>query len=180
MHSVDIAILIVIALPALVGVLYGFLNIMFSILAWGLALGISIKFHPYFTPMLEHSIDTPILRIILAFIVLFIISLVILTGIGFLIVKLLGRTGLTGADRILGLFFGVGLGAVIVTALVFLSGFTALPGEPWWDKSKIIGPFERVSIWMGRYLPENVIKYHGYEMPVTQGKEVDNPPEPDI
>jgi len=171
MESVDIGILLVIALPALVGVLYGFLNIVFSLLAWTLALGISIKFSSFFTPMLENSIEMPIIRNMLAFIGLFIVSLMILTGIGFLIVKLLGRTGLTGADRILGLFFGTGLGLVIVTMIIFLLGFTSFPTEPWWEQSKIVTPFERVSVWSSKYLPENVAKYHGYEAPEEVLKE---------
>jgi len=175
MQSADIVILVVIGLPALVGVIYGFLNIAFSILAWALALGIAAKFTPFFSPMLGSSIDTPILRIILAFTGLFIISLVIFTGIGFLIVKLLGRTGLTATDRILGLFFGIGLGTVIVLVVIFLAGFTALPAEPWWQTSKVLEPFERVSIWAEKYLPESMAKYHGYEVPVpvpdSQGKQ---------
>ena len=173
MQSADIAILVVIALPALVGVIYGFLNIAFSMLAWALALGIATKFTPFFSPMLESSIDTPILRIVLAFIGLFIISLVILTGIGFLIVKLLGRTGLTATDRLLGLFFGIGLGSVIVMVVVFLAGFTALPAEPWWQVSRLIEPFERVSIWAKKYLPESMAKYHGYEaqLPDSENKQ---------
>ncbi len=163
MQSIDVAILLIIALPAIAGVIYGFLNIIFSLLAWILALGISIKFSPAFSPLLESSIDTPVLRTILAFVGLFIISLMILTGIGFLIVKLLGRTGLTAADRILGLFFGIGLGAIIVEVVVFLGGFTALPQEAWWDASRVMKPFERVAIWSGQYLPESISKYHGYE-----------------
>jgi len=171
MHSVDIGILLIIALPALVGVLYGFLNIVFSLLAWTLALGISIKFSSFFSPMLVNSIEMPIARNMLAFIGLFIVSLMILTSIGFLIVKLLGRTGLTGADRLLGLFFGMGLGIFIVNIIIFLLGFTSLPTESWWEQSKIMTPFERVSVWSSKYLPENVAKYHGYEAPEEVLKE---------
>ncbi len=176
MQAVDIAILLIVALPAIAGVIYGFLNIIFSLLAWALALGISIKFSPAFTPLLEASVDTPILRTILAFVGLFVISLVILTGIGFLIVKLLGRTGLTAADRMLGLFFGVALGGIIVEVIVFLGGFTALPQEPWWGNSRVIQPFERVAVWSGQYLPENISSSHGYEMS-TQGTVEDKLPE---
>ena len=165
MQTADIIILVVLALPALVGVIYGFLNIVFSMLAWALALGVSAKFTPFFSPMLENAIETPILRIILTFVGLFIISLVILTIIGFLIVKLLGRTGLTATDRILGLFFGMGLGAVIVLVVVFLAGFTAVPAEDWWEESLLLQPFERVSVWANQYLPESMAEYHSYEEP---------------
>ena len=163
MQTVDFLVLIVILLPAIVGVLYGFLNIAFSLLAWAFAVGISIKFTGYFAPMLESQIDMPIARVILAFIGLFIISLIIFTIIGFLIVKLLGRTGLTATDRILGLFFGMGLGVIIIQVVVFMAGFTAIPAEPWWQRSLTLHPFERVSVWMGKYLPESMVKYHGYQ-----------------
>lgn len=163
MQTADIIILVVIAIPTLAGVIYGFLNIVFSLLAWALALGIAAKLTPWFSPMLETSIDTPILRLILAFAGIFIVSLMILTGIGFLIVKLLGRTGLTATDRILGLLFGMSLGAMIVLVVVFLAGFTAVPTEDGWEKSLLLKPFERVSIWAGQYLPESMAKYHSYE-----------------
>ncbi len=179
MQTADIVILVVLALPALVGVIYGFLNIAFSLLAWAIALGIAGKFTPQFAALLETSVQTPILRIMLAFAGLFIISLVILTGIGFLVVKLLGRTGLTATDRILGLFFGMGLGMLIVLVVVFLAGFTAVPGESWWNRSLLLQPFERVSVWAEKFLPESIAKYHGYEVqtsptgPVTPESETD-------
>ena len=163
MQPVDIGILVIIALPALVGLLYGFLNILFSLLAWTLALGVSIKFSSFFSPMLENTIEMPLIRNMLAFLGLFIVSLMILSIIGFLIVKLLGRTGLTSADRILGLFFGTGLGIAIVTMIIFLMGFTSIPSEQWWEESRIVTPFERISVWSSGYLPENIAKYHGYE-----------------
>lgn len=163
MQPVDIGILIIIALPALVGLLYGFLNILFSLLAWTLALGFSIKFSSFFSPMLENTIEMPFIRNMLAFTGLFIVSLMILSVIGYFIVKLLGRTGLTSADRILGLFFGTGLGIAIVTMIVFLMGFTSVPSDEWWEKSRIVTPFERISVWSSGYLPESIAKYHGYE-----------------
>ena len=109
MSTADIVVLCLIALPAIVGVFYGFLNIVFSLLSWAISLGLSIKLVPYFSPLLENYVDQPVIRMVLAFIALFILSLLIMSGISFLIVKLLGKTGLTAADRILGLFFGMAL-----------------------------------------------------------------------
>ncbi|MEM6998454.1 MAG: CvpA family protein [Pseudomonadota bacterium] len=169
MSTADIVILCLIALPAIVGVFYGFLNIVFSLLSWAISLGLSIKLIPYFSPLLENHVDTPILRMVLAFIILFIICLLIMSGISFLIVKLLGKTGLTAADRILGLFFGMGLGGLIVLVIVFLAGFTAFPQELWWEESKLAEPFERISIWGSRYLPESVTEYHSYEQAEANG-----------
>ncbi len=83
--------------------------------------------------------------------------------------KLLGRTGLTAADRILGLFFGMGLGGLIVAVIIFLAGFTAFPQEPWWEESKLVDPFEHISIWSSHYLPESITDYHSYEQAEENG-----------
>ena len=87
----------------------------------------------------------------------------ILSGFSYFIIKLLGRTGLTIADRLLGFFFGMGLGGLIVAVVVFLVGFTPIPEEIWWRESKLVKPFEIVSIWSSDFLGESVTRYHSYE-----------------
>ena len=162
MQTADIIVLVTLLLPGLIGALYGFLNIAFSIIAWVLAFGISFKFGALITPMLESYIDTPLIRNILAFSGLFLISLMIFSLVGYLIVKLLGRAGLTAMDRILGFFLGIGLGGFIITAVVFMAGFTDYPKEDWWHESVTIKPFEHIAVWSHRFLPENIAEYHGY------------------
>ena len=171
MSTADIIILCIIALPSIVGVFYGFLNIVFSLLAWAVSLGLSVKLVPYFSPLLESYVDTPLLRIILAFVGLFIVSLLTKPEPEEKLDKLLGRTGLTAADRILGLFFGMGLGGLIVAVVVFLAGFTAFPAETWWNESKLVEPFERISIWGSQYLPDSFREYHSYELPQDEDKQ---------
>ena len=105
----------------------------------------------------------PVLRELVAFAGVFIISLVIFTVLGYFIVKLLGSTGLTAADRILGFFFGIGLGGAIITVLVFLAGFTAISKHEWWHEAALIEPFQRVCVWGQRFLPEDIAVYHRYE-----------------
>ena len=163
MTTADISILCVILLPTIVGVIYGFLNIIFSLISWLVSLGLAVKLVPYFSPLLDNYVDTPILRIILVFIALFILCLLIMSGLSYFVIKLLGKTGLTAADRILGLFFGMGLGVLVVAVVVFLAGFTAFPKEIWWKESKLMEPFEILSIWGSNYLGESVTKYHSYE-----------------
>ena len=186
MQAADITILVILAIPALVGVIYGFLNIVFSLFAWVLASGIAIKATPFFSPMLETYVDTPLFRTVLAFAGLFILSLMIFSALGYFIVKLLGRAGLTAADRILGLLFGFGLGIAIVGAVIFLAGFTAFPKEQWWDDSRLIAPSEKASVWGHQYLPESMAKHHGYEFNGTPGPApvpgapVSEPPQPEV
>ena len=163
MQAVDIVILAVLVLPALVGTIYGFLNILFSLIAWVLALGIAMKLYGAISPLLVPYVNIAILRDLLAFIALFIVSLMLLTAVGYFFVKLVGRSGLTATDRILGFVFGVGLGGVIVTVAVFLAGFTTVPGSSWWRESVLIQPFERVAVWARRFLPATVVEDHRYD-----------------
>ena len=172
MEFIDIGILAVLLIPALVGVIYGFLNITLSIIAWLIALGIAVKFSSYFAPMLDSYIETDILRDGVAFIGLFTLSLMIFTALGYFMLKLLGRSGLTAADRFLGLFLGLGLGGSIIAVLVFLAGFTEITGAPWWRQSLLVRPFERTGVWVRQFIPDTVAKHHRYsveEPVVNQG-----------
>ena len=105
------------------------------------------------------------LRAGLAFILSFIIFLLVLSGIGYFVVKLIGRAGLSAADRFLGLLFGMSLGVIIVNVIVFLGGFTAFPEDDWWQESRLAPAFQRVAERASEFLPESVAKYHEYPKP---------------
>ncbi|MBI1733467.1 MAG: CvpA family protein [Gammaproteobacteria bacterium] len=162
MNAIDILILLAILLPAIVGAAYGFLNIVFSISAWLLAVGFAVKFGAHFAPLLEPYVGSPLARDALAYAGVFLLSLMILSAVGYAILKLLGRAGLTAADRILGFCFGFGLGGAIIGVVVFLAGFTALPGKPQWGESILLPPFVHMSMWAERFLPQDVVKHHSY------------------
>ena len=168
MEGVDIGILIILFLPAIMGLLYGLLNVLFSVAAWIMAVVTAAKVSGYLSPLLADYLD-PVLRNVIAFAGVFIISLVIFTALGYFVVKLLGRTGLTAADRFLGFFFGIGLGAAMIIILVFLAGFTAISKHEWWHEAVLIEPFQRVCVWGQRFVSEDIAVYHRYE-PGPAGK----------
>ncbi len=162
MNVTDILILVTLLLPAVVGAAYGFLNIVFSIAAWILSVGIAIKFGAQFAPLLDPYVQTQLFREVLAFAGVFLASLMILSALGYAILKLLGRAGLTATDRFLGLCFGICLGGAIIGAVVFLAGFTALPREQWWREAILLPPFVDVAIWTEQFLPQDMVEYHSY------------------
>lgn len=163
MTTVDLVIIVLFAIPGTIGALYGFLNMAFSILAWVISLLISVKFSYLFAPLLAGYIDAEIVQNVIAFVGVFVITLLIMTAIGYFVAKLLGRPGLTIADRFLGFLLGVGLGGFIIIVVVFLAGFTAYPKADAWQDSALIPPFERLAVWMERYFPESVTDYHSYD-----------------
>ena len=169
MNLADILIVLTLLLPAAVGVAYGFLNIVFSITAWVLSVGIALKFGVQFAPLLETWVETPLFREAIAFVGVFLLSLLILSAVGYAVLKLLGRAGLTVADRLLGLCFGICLGGAIIAVVVFLAGFTNLPREKLWQEAVLLPPFVRIAVWTEQFLPQNVIEYHGYDSEVEGG-----------
>ena len=158
-------------IPGLVGALYGFLNIVFSLIAWVIAFGLSFQFGADLSPMLEAYIENPLLRNVASFAGLFVASLLIFSLVSFFVVKLMGEAGLSATDRMLGFFFGIGLGGIIISAGVFLAGFTGFPEEPWWRSSLMIEPFQMIAEWGNAYLPEDIAEYHNYGDPESETTE---------
>ncbi len=157
-------------LPAVMGLLYGLLNVLFSIAAWVAAALVALKFSGSFSSLLVGYLE-PVLRDAVAFVAVFIVSLMVFTALGYFVVKLLDRSGLTAVNRLLGCCFGLSLGAAAVAILVFLAGFTAVSKNTWWHESVLIEPFQRVCVWGRGFLSEDIAAYHRYERaPATDGQ----------
>jgi membrane protein required for colicin V production len=107
---------------------------------------------------MESTIENNNLRLIVAFFVLFVLSLVAFTLVIFFAGKLVEKTGLTGADRVIGVFFGVARGVLIVTALVALAGYTQLPQADVWRDSLLVSYFQPVAVWLIDFLPAEYTK----------------------
>jgi len=82
--------------------------------------------------------------------------------INFLIGKLIKATGLSGTDRMLGIFFGLARGIAIVTVLVLLAGLTPLPKDPWWHESQFIPHFQQLAMILRGLLPPQYAAYFNF------------------
>ena len=138
MNWLDYAILSIIALSALISLIRGFVREVLSLVVWIAAFWIGIRFAPRLAVHLEDYIASPTLQVGIAFAVLFVVTLLIGAMINYLAGQLVGRTGLTGTDRLIGVIFGVARGGVVVAILMLAAGLTALPREPWWQDSVLV------------------------------------------
>ena len=68
------------------------------------------------------------------------------------------KTGLSGTDRMVGIFFGVARGCMVVALLVLVAGLTALPQDPWWSESQFMHYFQDMAIWLRQFLPADYAK----------------------
>lgn len=153
---VDFVILLIIILSAVISSVRGFVREALSLLSWGLAFWISMTFSGGLALMFEGTIADPILRLIVAFLLLFVASLIVTTIVNYFITQLVHRTGMTRADRSIGIVFGILRGILVVTALVMFSGLTPFPQSQTWDNSFFLYYFEGFAIWLRDVMPTDV------------------------
>lgn len=142
MNWLDYAILAIIALSALISLIRGFVREVVSLVVWVAAFWIGIRYSGEVSVYFTDTIASPTLRLGLAFVLLFVVTLIVGALINYAAGQFVGRTGLTGTDRYIGVIFGIARGGVVVGVLVLAAGLTALPREPWWQESLLTGQFQ--------------------------------------
>ncbi len=153
---VDYILLIIIAISGMLSLWRGFMKEAISLVSWVAALWIAMLFFQDLAVWAEDWIDTPSVRDVAAFGILF-VGTVLLGGlVNYLAGQLVARTGLSATDRALGMVFGIARGVVLVAVLVMLAGLTALPQDPWWQDSLLLGHFQDMALWLRSFLPDDI------------------------
>lgn len=158
MPWIDFVIIGVVFISCVISVIRGFVREAISLASWIVSFLIAWNLHGVFATYFKNSIEHQNLRLIVAFFVLFVLSLIVFTIISFFAGKLVERTGLTGADRVIGVIFGFFRGVLIVTGLVALAGLTQLPKSELWRDSLLLGNIQAIAIWLTGLLPDDIAK----------------------
>lgn len=159
MNWVDYAILAVLFISVLIGLARGLISEVLSLVIWVAAFWVAWLFGPAVSRYFEGSVSLPAARIALGYGLCFIAVLLVGAVFRFLMSRLVSGTGLGGVDRLLGMLFGFARGVLIVSAVVFLLGFTPLPNEPVWRQSAMLPQFAAPAAWLGQQVPANVRDY---------------------
>jgi membrane protein required for colicin V production len=158
MNWVDYSILAIVAASVLISLWRGFTKEALSLAGWVIAAWVALSFADKLQVLLEPYIQVPSLRLIVAFAILFIATLFVAGFINYLAVQLIKKTGLSGTDRMIGIFFGVARGCVVVAVLVLVGGMTPMPQDPWWNQSQLMHYFQDMAIWLRQFLPADIAK----------------------
>jgi len=156
MTVVDIIIIFVIVLSALFSLMRGFVKEAISLASWIVAIWVAATFAPKLSGMLVDMIDSEAVRQAIGFGVLFILTLIAGGLVNYMISQLVKKTGLSGADRIFGVIFGVIRGGLIIVVFVVVGGMTALPQSQWWQHSQLLPWFENTAGVIQNYIPEDL------------------------
>ena len=156
MTVVDIVIIFVIFLSALFSVMRGFVKEAISLASWIIAIWLAVTFAPKFAEILPPSIESEAVRQAIAFGVLFVLTLIVGAIVNKLTSQIVKKTGLSTADRIFGMAFGILRGGLIIVVFVVIGGMTPLTDTDWWQSSELLQWFEKAAIMVQEYLPEDL------------------------
>jgi membrane protein required for colicin V production len=153
---VDYVIIGIIALSAIIGLARGLIREVLALGVWIAALLAAWFFYRPVADQLTPWLETPSLRMGVAVVLIVIGVLVVGAIIGWVLSLLVEKTGLTGTDRLLGMVFGAGRGAVVVALLVFLASLTPVVEDPWWSQSDLLPKFQLLADAMLDLIPPEV------------------------
>jgi len=97
------------------------------------------------------------LRLAVAYFILFVGTLMVGGMVNFLVGEFVKLTGLSGADKFLGMFFGLARGGIIVLLIVAGLHYIApedMKQDDWYQESRLIPEFVNIIDWLGPLLWE--------------------------
>jgi membrane protein required for colicin V production len=94
-------------------------------------------------------------RLAISFGVLFVLTLMVGALVNKLVSQVVRKTGLTGADRIFGIVFGLLRGGLIIVVFILIGSMTPLPDTEWWQSSTLLKWFEGIAMEIQQYIPED-------------------------
>ncbi len=159
---IDILIIAIIAISAVISLIRGFVQEALSLATWIAAFAVAWFFFRPLAGQLEPLIDVPSIRLGVAYCIILLVVLVIGAVINRFMKTLVESTGLSGTDRLIGIFFGMARGAVVVAILVLLAGLTPFPDDVWWSESRLIPYFLEMAVWLKGFLPEDIAMNFSY------------------
>lgn len=159
----DYAVLTIVGLSIILSVMRGLVREVLAILGWIAAFYVAMTYSSQLLPMMPKDIPTEPLRIMAAFLVLFLATLLVTSLLAIALSAILKKVGLGWLNRLLGVFFGVARGVLIVCIIVFLAGLTDAPKDARWRNAMFSAPIEAMVVTMLPWMPTSIAKHVKYD-----------------
>lgn len=156
---IDIVILTIIGVSVIISIVRGFVKEAMSLIVWIAAFWISLTFAARLSVELQRWIADQTAQRIAAYALLFVATLIVGALVNYVINQLVKKTGLSGTDRMIGMFFGLGRGIIIVSVLLLLANYTSIPQDPVWKESKMISHIQPAVKALVNVLPDEMKDY---------------------
>jgi len=148
----DWAVIAIITLSTLIGLIRGFVKEALSLAIWAAAFILATRYRSEVASFFE-NVSPEILRIGLGFLLVFFAVLIIGGIISYGINHMLRLSGFGWLDRLLGVFFGLLRGSLMVAVAVIMIKATPLVATTVWKDSVLVPKFQKAAEWLENYLP---------------------------
>lgn len=138
MNATDYVVIVAIILSAVVGAARGFLREAIAVSAWLIGLLIAWHFSDLLAPHLGGLLSDAAVRPWAARIIIVVLVLLFGAALGAVLGHFVRLSIFSGMDRLLGFFFGLLRGFVLLGVFVILGQLLRLEGEHWWRSSILI------------------------------------------
>jgi membrane protein required for colicin V production len=154
----DYVIIGIIIASLVLGLWRGVIGEIIALVAWVLAFFAARMWGAEIAQVVFTGIVDPGLRIVAGWVAVFVAVLMLMALLRLAVRGLLKALGLTLTDRLLGVFFGLARGFVIVLVLVAVGGMTSVPKEKWWSEAHLSAPLETAVLASKPWLPPEMAK----------------------
>ena len=178
MAWLDVDIVLVIVISGLIGFTRGFVKEAVSVITWVAAIWLAVLFSGDVAAMLPQALERATfslggtdfeirnIRISIAFVLLVVATLIAGAVVNLLLAKVTSARMVRGADRLLGLAFGIVRGAAIIVIMVLAAGLTMAPLSDWWLAAHLLPPFEQTAIRIVDLLPADIARHFSWNATV--------------
>jgi membrane protein required for colicin V production len=124
-----------------IGITRGFIREVLSLVVWILATFNAYLLGDELSTMLTDLINKPSVRLSIAMAVLFVMTLLVGALLNHVFSEMVKNSGLTSADRILGIFFGLARGVILIMMLVLFTPAYMKQAKSW-QQSRMLPQFQ--------------------------------------
>lgn len=150
----DLILFALISVSALFGLIRGLIGVLASMVAWLLAGWTAFRFGGMVALQFAESPEPTATELFGGYALCFLAALVFVGAIGWIVRRLVHGIGLSGVDRLLGGALGALRGVFVACVLLLLLGFTHVPQEEGWQRSKLVPVLLPGARWLSHWLPE--------------------------
>ena len=149
MNWVDFVIIGIIAISAIVSFFRGFLREALSLLIWVVAIWMAVMFYPDVEPVIPQEWGLPAtVRMALAGAAILLGVLIAGGIVTWALGSFLDKTGMSGTDRVVGVFFGGLRGIILVAIAIIIVGLVpAIADNSYWKQSRLVPQLQPLADW---------------------------------
>ena len=158
MATFDYVVLGIVAISLVLGLWRGVVSELIALAAWVMAFMAALEFGAPAGKLIFTGIADPAIRALAGCVLIFVGVLVLMSLVRLAVRSMVKALGLSLSDRLLGMFFGLARGVLLVMLLVAAGGMTSAPQQHWWKEATLAPPLETAVLVAKPWLPDDLAK----------------------